>query len=135
MIKSVLKKIYNTNLLNFIKNRYVKLFLYTLGIIFLSNKFRYFRNYLFIIYRRYLLNISIINDKKDGMWIYWYGYNNIVSSKGEYRDDLKVGTWVYWYHNGYKKDKWVLQKNQVIGPDLSIKDLPLFTLKYNYVLK
>ena len=39
------------------------------------------------------------------MWIYWYGYNNIVSSKGEYRNDLKVGTWVYWYDNGYKKEE------------------------------
>ena len=45
------------------------------------------------------------NNKKDGIWIYWHGYNNIVSSKGEYRNDLKVGTWVYWYDNGYKKEE------------------------------
>ena len=65
----------------------------------------------------------------------WFGYSGLIGARYYLSPrtaiDLKIG----FMHNGYKKDNWVLQKNQVIGPDLSIKDLPLFTLKYNYAIK
>ena len=62
----------------------------------------------------------------------WLGYSGLIGIRYYLSPRTAIDFKLGFMHNGYKKDKWILQRNQVTGPDLSIIDLPLFTLKYNY---
>ena len=37
--------------------------------------------------------------------------------------------------NKYKKDSWRVQRKKVVGPNMDIKKLPIFSLKANYSIR
>jgi len=65
----------------------------------------------------------------------WIGYSGMIGIRYYFRPwmglDFKAG----FLNNGYNKEKWRFQGKRVMGPDLTIDDLPIFSLKLVYALR
>ena len=65
----------------------------------------------------------------------WFGYSGMIGVRYYTRPwlglDLKAG----FINNSYDKDRWRFQGKRVKGPDLTITDIPVFSLKLIYAFR
>ena len=65
----------------------------------------------------------------------WSGYSGLIGIRYYLRPWLGLDFKTGFLNNSYNKDLWRFQGKRVIGPDLTINDLPVFTLKLIYGLR
>jgi len=62
------------------------------------------------------INLTDINNKKQGLWVKFDSDNKTILEQGHYVSNKKNGLWMSYYSNGKKKHQITYQKGKAIGP-------------------
>ena len=62
------------------------------------------------------INLTDINNKRQGLWIKYDTNGQVIEEKGYYISDKKNGLWSTYYPNGKKKHEITYKNGKAIGP-------------------
>ena len=68
------------------------------------------------IYKNDTINVMDRNNKKQGLWIFFYTYKEKIREKGTYKDGKKDGVWTAYYPSGSTKYEITFKNGKAIGP-------------------
>jgi hypothetical protein len=60
----------------------------------------------------------------------WLGFSSFIGGRYYLSPSMSIEGRFGYYRNFYSRENWKLEKSNVIGPELSIKNLPIFQIFY-----
>jgi hypothetical protein len=64
------------------------------------------------------------------MYKNWLGFSSMIGGRYYLTSSMSIEGRIGYYRNFYSRKNWKLEKSNVIGPKLSIKNLPVFQIFY-----